>query len=117
MGSSPHAASEGLDIDRAAREGGRDPRVIRRIYNVPGQFARAAEAPGTDDDQAIVGPLEHWAEIITHLAFDLGFSTFVLAIPPDPCTLTAFIEGVAPTVRERVAEQRASSSTPEGKRR
>jgi EmrB/QacA subfamily drug resistance transporter len=29
----------------------------------------------------------------------------------------ALFEGVAPTVRERVAEQRASSSTPEGKRR
>ena len=40
---------------------------------------------------------------------DLGFGTFVLATPPDPDTLTTFIENVAPKVRERVAELRGSS--------
>ena len=46
-------------------------------------------------------------DVLTHLAVDLGFGTFVLATPPDPDTLTTFIEDVAPKVRERVAQQRA----------
>jgi hypothetical protein len=36
----------------------------------------------------------------------------VLATPPDPQTLTTFIEDVAPRVRERVTERRAASSSP-----
>jgi hypothetical protein len=50
--------------------------------------------------------------VLTHLALDVGFSTFVLATPPDAHTLTTFIEDVAPQVRERVAERRASSPLP-----
>ena len=46
--------------------------------------------------------------MLTHLALDLGFGTFVLALPPDGEALTTFIEDVAPTVRDRVAEQRAA---------
>jgi alkanesulfonate monooxygenase SsuD/methylene tetrahydromethanopterin reductase-like flavin-dependent oxidoreductase (luciferase family) len=108
----PGEAVQGnLAIDRAAREAGRDPREIRRIYNIPGAFTEAAPAPATDDDQAIVGPPEHWVEVLTHFALDLGFSTFLLAAPPDPDALNTFVEDVAPKVRERVAEQRAS--TPE----
>jgi hypothetical protein len=49
--------------------------------------------------------------VLTHFATDLGFSTFVLAADPDPPTLEAFVEDVAPKIRERVAERRASSST------
>jgi alkanesulfonate monooxygenase SsuD/methylene tetrahydromethanopterin reductase-like flavin-dependent oxidoreductase (luciferase family) len=107
----PREAVQGnFAIDRAARAAGRDPRDISRIYNIPGAITETAPAPATDSDQAIVGPPEHWAEVLTHLALDLGFSTFLLAAPPDPYTLTAFIEDVAPMVRERVAEQRATSS-------
>lgn len=107
----PREAAEGnLAIDRAARDAGRDPRTIRRLYNIPGGFASTTEGRATDGDQAIVGRPEHWAEVLTHFATDLGFSTFVLAAPPDPHTLTSFIEDVAPTVRERVAELRGSSS-------
>jgi alkanesulfonate monooxygenase SsuD/methylene tetrahydromethanopterin reductase-like flavin-dependent oxidoreductase (luciferase family) len=98
-------------IDRAALEAGRDPRDIRRIYNIPGAITSTAPAAADDGDQAIVGPPEHWAEALTHFATDLGFSTFVLAAPPDPPTLASFIEDVAPIVRDRVAERRAS--TPE----
>jgi alkanesulfonate monooxygenase SsuD/methylene tetrahydromethanopterin reductase-like flavin-dependent oxidoreductase (luciferase family) len=98
-------------IDRAALQAGRDPRDIRRIYSIPGAITSTAQAVARDGDQAIVGPPEHWAEVLTHFATDLGFSTFVLAASPDPPTLTAFIEDVAPMVRDRVAERRAS--TPE----
>jgi alkanesulfonate monooxygenase SsuD/methylene tetrahydromethanopterin reductase-like flavin-dependent oxidoreductase (luciferase family) len=93
-------------IDRAAREAGRDPRDVRRIYNMSGAFTAAAPAPASDSDEAIVGPPQHWEEVLTHFARDLGFSTFLLIAPPDPDTLRTFIEDVAPKVRERVAAAR-----------
>jgi alkanesulfonate monooxygenase SsuD/methylene tetrahydromethanopterin reductase-like flavin-dependent oxidoreductase (luciferase family) len=106
------AAQANLAIDRAAREAGRDPREIRRIYNVQGAFTSTTQGPAADTDQGVVGPPEHWAEVLTHLALDIGLSTFVLATPPDPQTLRTYIEDVAPKVRERVAEQRASAKVP-----
>ncbi|MEA2304919.1 MAG: hypothetical protein QOH43_2199 [Solirubrobacteraceae bacterium] len=96
-------------IDRAARDAGRDPAEIRRIYNMPGAFTAAAPAPASDTDEAIVGPPEHWAEVLAHLALDLGFGTFVLMGRPDAQMLRTFIEDVAPRVRERVAAARATS--------
>jgi alkanesulfonate monooxygenase SsuD/methylene tetrahydromethanopterin reductase-like flavin-dependent oxidoreductase (luciferase family) len=93
-------------IDGAAREAGRDPSEIRRIYNIPGAFTAAAPAPASDSDETIVGPPDHWVEVLTHFALDLGFGTFMLATPPDPETLRTFIEDVAPEVRERVAAAR-----------
>jgi alkanesulfonate monooxygenase SsuD/methylene tetrahydromethanopterin reductase-like flavin-dependent oxidoreductase (luciferase family) len=94
-------------IDRAAREAGRDPSEIRRIYNMSGAFTASAPAPASDSDEAIVGPADHWAEVLTHFAVDLGFSTFLLIAPPDPETLRTVIEEVAPQVRERVGAARA----------
>src|SRR2546422_10468892 len=66
------AAQGNVAIDEAARNAGRDPREIRRLYNIPGAFTRTAEAVATDADQAIVGPPEHWIEVLTHFATDLG---------------------------------------------
>ena len=106
------AAQANLAIDRAAREAGRDPREIRRIYNVQGAFTSTTQGPAADTDQGVIGPPEHWVEVLTHLALDVGLSTFVLATPPDPDTLCTFIEDVAPNVRERVAERRASAEAP-----
>jgi alkanesulfonate monooxygenase SsuD/methylene tetrahydromethanopterin reductase-like flavin-dependent oxidoreductase (luciferase family) len=106
------AAEANHAIDRAALEAGRDPGEIRRIYNVQGAFTSTSQGPAANNDQAVVGPPEHWAETLTHFALDLGFSTFVLVTPPDPDTLTTFIEDVAPNVRARVAEQRACSPFP-----
>ena len=102
------AARANVAIDRSARGAGRDPREIRRIYNLQGAFTRTAQGPATDTDQVVVGPPEHWVEVLTHFATELGFGTFVLAGEADAATLTTFIEDVAPHVRERVAERRAS---------
>ena len=93
-------------IDRAAREAGRDPSEIRRIYNMSGAFTATAPTPASDTDQAIVGPPDHWAAVLTHFALDMGFATFLLIAPPDPDTLRTFIEDVAPQVRDRVASAR-----------
>ena len=109
----PREAAQGnLAIDHAAREAGRDPREIRRIFLIPGAFTSTSQAPATDTDQSIVGPPDHWVEVLTHFALDLGFGTFVLVAPPDPDALTTFIEDVAPTVRERVGERRAAQEGP-----
>ena len=106
------AARANRAIDRAARGAGRDPREIRRIYNLQGAFTHTTQGPATADDQAIVGPPEHWVEVLTRFATELGFGTFVLATEPAARTLTTFIEQVAPKVRERVAELRASRAVP-----
>jgi alkanesulfonate monooxygenase SsuD/methylene tetrahydromethanopterin reductase-like flavin-dependent oxidoreductase (luciferase family) len=104
----PAAAAEAqIVIDGAATEAGRDPGEIRRIYNVPGAFTAAPARPARDTDDAIVGPPDRWAEVLTHLALDLGFGSFILLGPPDPDLLRTFIEEVAPEVRERVATARA----------
>jgi alkanesulfonate monooxygenase SsuD/methylene tetrahydromethanopterin reductase-like flavin-dependent oxidoreductase (luciferase family) len=94
-------------IDRAARDSGRDPAEIKRIYIVSGEFVTAAPAPARDTDNSIVGPPDHWIDVLTHLALDLGLSSFILASPPDPDTLRTFIDYVAPGVREGVAAARA----------
>jgi alkanesulfonate monooxygenase SsuD/methylene tetrahydromethanopterin reductase-like flavin-dependent oxidoreductase (luciferase family) len=103
------AAKAQVVIDGAAVAGGRDPREIRRIYNVSGAFNTRAPAPARDTDKSIVGPPEHWAAVLGHVALDFGFDTFVLLGPPDPDMMRTFIEDVAPDVRERVATARAQA--------
>jgi alkanesulfonate monooxygenase SsuD/methylene tetrahydromethanopterin reductase-like flavin-dependent oxidoreductase (luciferase family) len=95
-------------VDAAAREAGRDPAAVRRIYNLGGSFTATAPQPASDADREIVGPADHWVEVLTHLAVDLGISSFVLWGEPDPARLRTFVEVVAPAVRERVAAHRAS---------
>jgi alkanesulfonate monooxygenase SsuD/methylene tetrahydromethanopterin reductase-like flavin-dependent oxidoreductase (luciferase family) len=97
-------------IDRAARGAGRDPRAIRRIELVVGAFADEAPAPARDTDQAILGPPDHWTDVLAHLALDHGLGTFILVGPPERDALRTFIEDVAPEVRERVAVDRARTA-------
>jgi len=102
------AAKSNAIIDEAARAAGREPSAIRRIYNVGGDVAPTIEAGLSDDDTQVIGPRDHWANVLTHLAVDHGFSTFVLWGVPTAPRLRMFIEEIAPAVRERVAEVRAS---------
>jgi alkanesulfonate monooxygenase SsuD/methylene tetrahydromethanopterin reductase-like flavin-dependent oxidoreductase (luciferase family) len=104
------AARSNAIIDAAARAAGRDPAAIRRIYNIGGDVAPLIEAGGSDDDQQIVGPRDHWVNVLTHLAVDHGFSTFVLWGVPAAPRLRMFIDEIAPVVKERVAEVRATRS-------
>jgi alkanesulfonate monooxygenase SsuD/methylene tetrahydromethanopterin reductase-like flavin-dependent oxidoreductase (luciferase family) len=101
------AANANAIIDEAARAAGRDPAAIRRIYNLGGDVAPVTESGSSPDDQQIVGPRDHWVEVLTHLAVDLGFSTFVLWGVPTAPRLRMFIDEIAPAVKERVAETRA----------
>lgn len=95
-------------IDEAARGAGRDPAAIRRIYNVGGDVGPVVESGGDDEDKQIVGPRDHWVEVLTRLAVEQGFSTFILWSVPTAPRLRMFIEEIAPTVRERVAEIRST---------
>ncbi|HEU0115446.1 MAG TPA: LLM class flavin-dependent oxidoreductase, partial [Thermomicrobiales bacterium] len=52
-------------VPPAQAAAGRDPAAIRRIYNFGGEFAEAAEAGLGGDDRQIVGPREHWVEVLT----------------------------------------------------
>jgi hypothetical protein len=45
--------------------------------------------------------------VLTHLAVDHGFSTFVFWGVPTAPRLGMFIDEIAPTVKERLAEVRA----------
>jgi alkanesulfonate monooxygenase SsuD/methylene tetrahydromethanopterin reductase-like flavin-dependent oxidoreductase (luciferase family) len=88
-------------IDEAAREAGRDPATIRRVYNLMGAITdRPAEA-------ALQGPASHWVEELTRFAADLGFDTFVFWPAEDPVRqLERFAAEVVPGVREAVAAPR-----------
>jgi len=103
--SSPYAAPAELGemtriIDDAARDAGRDPAMVRRIYNIVGRFASV-------EGGFLVGPPEVWAAQLTDLALVHGFSGFVLAAGQNPTLdLRRFAEEVAPAVREAVAEAR-----------
>lgn len=94
-------------IDEGARDADRDPSAIRRIYNVSGRFTDRVESEFSGNSKQIAGPPEHWIESLTHLATEQGFSSFILWTDPESEALRTFIEGVAPAVRERVAEVRA----------
>jgi alkanesulfonate monooxygenase SsuD/methylene tetrahydromethanopterin reductase-like flavin-dependent oxidoreductase (luciferase family) len=89
-------------IDDAARDSGRDPSEIRRIYNLGGVFAPTSSAPFTDQSTEIVGPPAYWIDALSYLITEIGFDTFVLWSSPDERTLRTFIDEVAPAVRERV---------------
>lgn len=101
------AAASNAIIDAAARAAGRDPAAIRRIYNIGGDVAPTVESGAGDDDQQIVGPRDHWVAVLTRLAVEHGFGTFVLWGVPTAPRLRMFIEEIAPAVKERVAEIRA----------
>jgi len=79
-------------IDAAAVDAGRDPREVRRLLNV-------GDLPASQ---------------LVDLALENGTGTFILA-SDDPSTLQRFAEEVIPEVRERVAEERASRGTVQGR--
>ncbi|NUR91267.1 MAG: LLM class flavin-dependent oxidoreductase [Nonomuraea sp.] len=86
-------------IDAAAEEAGRDPREIRRVYNIGGSFSPLA-GPGF-----LNGPASLWAEQLTELVHTVGMTGFVLGPGLDAeRDLRVFAEEVAPAVRRAVGE-------------
>jgi len=77
------------------------------VNDAPVNVLPASVTAPPDTDQVIAGPPDHWADVLAHLALDLGFDTFVLMGQPEPQMLPKFIEEAAPRVRERVATARS----------
>ena len=89
-------AEKGAALDEAAVAAGRDPRSIRRIYNVSGAIQDAADG----DERAIIGPPQLWVDTLLRLAEDLHVDTFVLWPRGDiDAELARFTLEVAPAVR------------------
>ncbi|GAA1789983.1 LLM class flavin-dependent oxidoreductase [Planosporangium flavigriseum] len=86
-------------IDEAAVAAGRDPRSVRRLLNISGQFTNSGAG-------LLVGPPSQWVEELAGLALDHGISGFLL-MGDDPAAIQLFGQEVAPAVRELVAAQRA----------
>jgi hypothetical protein len=87
-------------IDDAAVEAGREPRAVRRLFNINGAFA------GTGAE-FLQGPPAVWVEQLAGLALDEGISGFVLAVDPgDTRPLQVYAEEVAPAVRALVESER-----------
>jgi alkanesulfonate monooxygenase SsuD/methylene tetrahydromethanopterin reductase-like flavin-dependent oxidoreductase (luciferase family) len=93
-------------IDEAAQGAGRDPREIRRLLNINGQFA-------SQNAGFLRGPAAQWVEELLPYALDDGIATFILG-SDDPGTLQHFAAEVAPALRAAVSAERSSLGTPEG---
>jgi alkanesulfonate monooxygenase SsuD/methylene tetrahydromethanopterin reductase-like flavin-dependent oxidoreductase (luciferase family) len=95
-------------IDESATRYGRDPREIRRLFNIQGAF-------GTSSD-FLQGPAEQWVAQLLPFALEGGITTFILA-SDDPVTLQTFAAEVAPALREHIAAERAATRTSTGRTR
>lgn len=94
-------------IDDGAAAAGRDPREIRRIYNVFGSITNA------QSHGLLQGPVEQWVEELTILTVEYGMSSFVFGPSTDPVRQTAiFASEVAPAVRAAVARHREEAPQP-----
>lgn len=91
-------------IDEGARAAGRDPAVIKRIYNV---FGVVTDGPSLGPFQ---WPARIWVEELSRLAVDGGMDTFVFGPGADVVhQVEVFAAEVAPGVRETVTAERAAS--------
>lgn len=81
-------------IDEAALAAGRDPRAVRRLLNIGGEFAATNRG-------FLQGPPKQWAEQLAGLTADHGVSGFLL-MSDDLAKTETFAHEVAPAVRELV---------------
>ena len=88
-------------IDEAAVAAGRNPREIRRILNVSGEFTGTTTTATTS---TLHGPSAHWVQVLGQLAAQDSIDTFVL-FSDDPRTLEQFADEVIPALLE-LAQQR-----------
>ncbi len=87
-------------IDEGAAAAERDPRAIRRLLNIGGQF-------GASSRGLLNGPPDQWAEDLAGLTLEHGITGFILTAD-DPDAIELFAREVAPATRELVAAERAA---------
>jgi alkanesulfonate monooxygenase SsuD/methylene tetrahydromethanopterin reductase-like flavin-dependent oxidoreductase (luciferase family) len=91
-------------IDEAALDAGRQPRDIRRVYNLMG---RIDDAPARD---LLDGPADRWVAELTRFVVEIGMDTFIFWPTVDPIRqVEIFAAEIAPAVREAVAGIRGAS--------
>jgi len=84
-------------ITAAARDAGRDPGAITRLYNVMGLIT-------TDDRDAFHGPVGRWVDTLTTLHAESQMNAFVFWPSGDRERQSrVFAEQVVPAVRSAVA--------------
>lgn len=87
-------------IDEAAAAAGRDPRAVRRIYNVTGTVGR----PGDAERGWFDGPPQAWIDQLVRLTREVGMTDYVFWPTGEPVEqVTRFAEEVAPAVRAALA--------------
>ncbi|MGZ4612369.1 MAG: LLM class flavin-dependent oxidoreductase, partial [Kineosporiaceae bacterium] len=87
-------------IDESAADAGRDPRSIRRIYNVGGVVGPAGAASRGWFD----GGADAWVDQLVTLTREVGMTGYVFWPMRDPVEqVTLFAEEVAPAVRAALA--------------
>jgi alkanesulfonate monooxygenase SsuD/methylene tetrahydromethanopterin reductase-like flavin-dependent oxidoreductase (luciferase family) len=94
-------------VDRGATQAGRDPRTIRRNYNVMGAIDPAA---ASQDGKLLVGGVDHWVEALGRYHRELGFDSFVFwpVRGDEPTQSRIFATEVVPRVRELATSREAS---------
>jgi len=89
-------------ISEAAVAAGRQPKDIRRAYNIMGRITTGAKAGVLD------GPVGYWIEELAHFVVDLGMDTFIYWPLEDHFRqMELFAAEVVPGVREAVVRARA----------
>jgi alkanesulfonate monooxygenase SsuD/methylene tetrahydromethanopterin reductase-like flavin-dependent oxidoreductase (luciferase family) len=91
-------------IDEAAREAGRAPSEIRRIYNVIGSIGDSANG-----GNGLNGSVDEWVTTLTRWVLEVGFDTFIFW--PEQAIrqqVELFAHEVAPAVRAAVEQSRVS---------
>ena len=89
-------------IDEAARDAGRDPADVRRIYNVVGTIGTGRGGSG------LTGDVDTWVATLTDWAVDLGLDTFIFWPTTAPqAQLEVFVGEVVPAVRQAVSARRS----------
>ena len=88
-------------IDEGAVGAGREPREIRRAYNVSGNI-------GTEDEGPLDGPASRWVETLTGFALEHGMDTFIYWPSGDhERQVEVFAGEVVPAVKEAVRSGRS----------
>jgi alkanesulfonate monooxygenase SsuD/methylene tetrahydromethanopterin reductase-like flavin-dependent oxidoreductase (luciferase family) len=94
-------------VDQGATQAGRDPRSIRRNYNVMGAIDPQA---ATQDGELLVGGVDHWVQALGRYHHELGFDSFVFwPVRGDELEQSRrFATEVVPRVRELASSMEAS---------
>ena len=96
------ARSLNLRIDDAAIGAGRDPKAVRRAYNLMG-------AIGERDADGLTGSVNDWVETLTGYVTEVGMDTFLFwpTVEDRIGQLERFAREVVPGVTETVARERS----------